>query len=67
LVLVTCGFVGVMLLVVVMSARVEFRKITPLAFRCRHCKTEFQQAPHRVFPRVCPSCKATDWAAERRG
>jgi rubrerythrin len=42
-------------------AIVEFRRVTPLAFRCTKCGTEFRQPPHREFPRECPTCGASDW------
>jgi hypothetical protein len=41
---------------------VEFRRVIPLAFRCRRCGAAFGQAPHRDFPRACPRCRARDWA-----
>jgi len=41
---------------------VEFRKLTPLAFRCHRCGAEFRQPAHREFPRACPRCRAEDWA-----
>jgi rubrerythrin len=40
-----------------------FRGMTPLAFRCRRCNTEFRRQPHRDFPSACPACGARDWNA----
>jgi hypothetical protein len=41
---------------------VEFRKHTPLAFRCSRCGVEFRRPAHRAFARQCPRCGAGDWA-----
>jgi hypothetical protein len=70
--------VGVALVVFVLAivvlmplgfALVERRRITtPLVFECGRCGHQFQQAPHRPFPRACGQCGALDWStsAERR-
>ena len=60
--LVTLAFIAIVVLGMIGMTMVEFRKITPLVFQCRRCGKEFQQPPHRDFPRACPSCDAVDWA-----
>jgi len=52
---------GILVLSIAMSI-VQFRRTTPLVFRCVRCGAEFQQAPHRDFPRACRRCGARDWA-----
>jgi Zn finger protein HypA/HybF involved in hydrogenase expression len=59
------GVIAVVVVLVLLSIGftiVEFRKRTPLAFRCQRCGTEFRQPAHREFPRACPRCGADDWA-----
>jgi hypothetical protein len=41
---------------------VEFRKLTPLGFRCGRCGLRFTQPPHHDYPQRCPRCHAGDWA-----
>jgi Zn finger protein HypA/HybF involved in hydrogenase expression len=41
----------------------SFRRIAPLAFRCQRCRSQFRQAPHRVYPDSCPRCGARDWSS----
>ena len=55
------AIIGGIVLVSVGLALVEFRKITPLSFRCRRCDTEFRRPPQRDYPRRCPGCGADDW------
>jgi hypothetical protein len=38
-----------------------FKGMTPLAFRCRRCRSEFQRKPWKPFPGRCPICRARDW------
>lgn len=57
------GAFVVVTLMMVLLTRVQYRTITPLAFHCRRCDRDFEQAAHLPFPRVCPRCAATDWAA----
>ncbi|HET9623119.1 MAG TPA: hypothetical protein VFP84_17220 [Kofleriaceae bacterium] len=59
---VTLGFVAIVVLATIAMTRVQFRKITPLVFRCRRCAGEFRQPPHKDFPRACPRCGAADWS-----
>ena len=40
----------------------SFRRMTPLAFRCIRCGTEFRQQPYRRYPAACPRCHARDWS-----
>jgi len=60
--LVTIAFIAIVTLASIAMTIVQFRKITPLAFRCTKCGNEFRQAPHRDYPRACPRCHARDWA-----
>ena len=52
---------GILALSIAMSI-IQFRRVTPLVFRCVRCGAEFRRAPHRAFPRACPRCGARDWA-----
>jgi Zn finger protein HypA/HybF involved in hydrogenase expression len=61
-VLAVCAVVAGVLLLSIGLAIVEYRRITPLAFRCTRCGNRFQQAPHRDFPRECPACRSHEWA-----
>jgi rRNA maturation endonuclease Nob1 len=54
--------VGGMLLLAVGLTIVQFRSVTPLAFRCVKCEREFRRPPHHDFPDACPGCGARDWA-----
>jgi hypothetical protein len=60
---VTVTVVAIIVLVSVGLSIVEFRRFTPLVFRCRRCGIDFLQAPYLEFPRACPRCHARDWAA----
>jgi hypothetical protein len=39
----------------------SFRRIAPLAFRCRRCDCQFRQPPHHAYPEHCARCGARDW------
>jgi DNA polymerase II large subunit len=62
LVAVTAAIVAAIVLVSVGLSIAQFRKITPLAFRCLRCGAVFHQPPHLPSPGSCPRCGATDWA-----
>ncbi|MBA3460493.1 MAG: hypothetical protein H0T46_11060 [Deltaproteobacteria bacterium] len=62
LVIVTAAIVTVILVISVGLSIVEFRKITPLAFRCTKCGVQWNQPPHLSSPPECRRCGATDWA-----
>ncbi len=59
LLLVTAGFVGLIVAMSVGLAVVQFRKLTPLVFACTKCGRWFEQAAHRDTPRRCPHCGAS--------
>ena len=59
LLLVTAGFVVLIVAMSVGLAIVQFRKVTPLVFACTKCGATFHQAPHRDTPKRCPTCKAS--------
>ncbi|HEU4726336.1 MAG TPA: hypothetical protein VFT22_00535 [Kofleriaceae bacterium] len=52
---------GIVVLSIALSI-VQYRRMTPLVFRCARCGVEFRRAPYRAFPRACPGCGARDWA-----
>ena len=56
--------IGIPVGVSAFAGAMAFRRMTPLVFRCRRCDREFQQAPHRRFPRACPRCRARGWNAQ---
>ncbi len=58
LLVVTAGFVGLIVAMSIGLAIVQFRKVTPLVFTCTKCGQSFQQPPHRDAPRRCPRCGA---------
>jgi hypothetical protein len=55
--------VGVPVALALFLGHVQFRSVTPLAFRCRHCSHDFRQPPHHDFPASCPRCGARDWSS----
>jgi hypothetical protein len=59
---VTLAFVAIVILGMAALTAIQFRRITPLVFRCQRCGHEFRQPPHRDFPHACPRCGARDWA-----
>jgi hypothetical protein len=62
-VLVVAAVIAFVVLMPLGFALVERRRIsTPLVFQCRRCGQQFQQPPHRPFPRTCGSCGARDWS-----
>ena len=60
--IVTVAFIALVVGMMIVLTRIEFRKITPLVFQCRRCGEEFRQPPDRDYPRACARCGATDWA-----
>jgi Zn finger protein HypA/HybF involved in hydrogenase expression len=59
---VALAFVAIVVLAMIGMTAVQFRRVTPLVFRCQRCGHEFRQPPHRDFARACPRCGADDWA-----
>jgi len=57
-----CAVVASILLLSMGLSLVEWRRVTPLAFRCVRCGEEFRQPPHHDYPRECPRCHARDWS-----
>lgn len=46
---------------IALATWLEFRRRTPLAYRCRRCGADFFRPPHHPFPRACARCRARDW------
>ena len=61
--LIVVAMISIPIVVGAFLCAIMFRRMTPLVFRCRRCKRDFQRAAHREFPAVCPLCHARDWNA----
>lgn len=56
------GVVAFFAILVIGLTIVQFRRVTPNAYRCLQCQAEFSKPAHQDYPDRCPTCGARKWA-----